>query len=299
MGMPMAISIEPTTACNLRCPECPSGLRSSTRPTGNLPLEYFKMIIDSLHNNLCYLNLYFQGEPFLNKHFFEMISYSHQKGIFTVTSTNAHFLDDHNAKKTVLSGLDKLIISMDGADQETYKKYRVGGDLNKVLEGVKLVKKWKKKLKKHHPLIFLQFIIFKTNQHQVGEIQKIASQLGIDHLSLKTAQIYDYSMKSALIPDNPEWRRYQLRPDGVFQIENNLDHHCWRMWSSSVITWDGRIVPCCFDKDANHQMGKLGNLSFRQIWRGEPYNSFRKQILLSRDEIEICSNCSEGTKIQL
>lgn len=299
MGMPMAVSVEPTTSCNLRCPECPSGLRSFTRPTGNLTLKHFKPMIDSLNKTLCYLNLYFQGEPFLNKHFFEMISYAHQKGIFTVTSTNAHFLNDQNARKTVLSGLDKLIISMDGTDQQTYTKYRVGGNLDQVLEGIQAVKKWRKKLNKEHPLISLQFIVFKSNEHQIPEVQKIAQQLGVDQLSLKTAQIYDYAKKSDLIPDNPAWRRYQLQPDGTFLIENDFTNHCWRMWSSSVITWDGRIVPCCFDKDANHQMGQLGHLSFHQIWHGFAYTSFRKQILQSRNEIEICSNCSEGTKIQL
>jgi len=299
MGMPMAISVEPTTACNLRCPECPSGLRSFSRPTGNLSLEHFKPMIDSLYNTLCYLNLYFQGEPYLNKHFFEMISYAHQKGVFTATSTNAHFLDDWHARETVLAGLDKLIISLDGTDQQTYEKYRIGGNLEKVFEGVQAVKRWKKKLNKRNPLISLQFIVFKTNQHQVGEIQKIARKLEVDHLSLKTAQIYDYSHKASLIPENPAWRRYQLQPDGTIRIDNDLTNHCWRMWSSSVITWDGRIVPCCFDKDANHQMGQLGDLSFQRIWLGDAYQTFRKKILQSRNEIDICSNCSEGTKIQL
>ena len=299
MGMPMAISIEPTTACNLRCPECPSGLRSFTRPTGNLDMRQFMKMIDSLHGTACYLNLYFQGEPFLNKQFPDMISYAHKRGIFTATSTNGHFLDDQNARNTVLSGLDKLVISIDGTDRDTYAKYRVGGDLDKVLDGINQVKKWKNKLKKKHPLISLQFIIFKTNQHQIREIQTIASDLEVDYLDLKTAQIYDYYNKSELIPDNPAWRRYQLQSDGTFQIENDFANRCWRMWSSSVITWDGRVVPCCFDKDANHQMGKLGQRSFDQIWRGEKYNSFRQQILRSRNEIEICSNCSEGTKIKV
>jgi radical SAM protein with 4Fe4S-binding SPASM domain len=295
----MAISIEPTTACNLRCPECPSGLRAFTRPTGSLGMEHFVGMIDSLQAALWYLNLYFQGEPYLNKHFFEMISYAHKNGIFTTTSTNAHYLDDQNARNTVLSGLDKLVISIDGADQHTYEQYRVGGELQKVLEGINHIIKWKRKLKKQNPLVLLQFIIFKSNQHQIQEIKRIATDLRVDHLLLKTAQIYDYSNKIDLIPDNPAWRRYQLQSDGSFRIENALTNHCWRMWSSSVITWDGRIVPCCFDKDAHHQMGQLGGFTFDQIWKGEKYNTFRQQILHSRSEIEICSNCSEGTKIQV
>ena len=296
MGQPMALSIEPTTACNLKCPECPSGLRSFSRPVGSLEFENFVRIIDDLHTELCYLNLYFQGEPYLNKDFYRMVSYAHQKSIFTATSTNAHYLDDENARLTVLSGLDKLVISMDGTDQQTYQKYRRGGDIEKVFNGIISILKWKKHLKIRNPLVLLQFIILKSNQHQINEIKKIASDLQVDHLVFKTAQLYDYSKKADLLPDNPSWSRYRMQNDGILKINNSMKNHCWRMWSSSVITWDGRIVPCCFDKDANHQMGKLNDSTFDQIWRGEEYNRFRQQIFTSRKGIEICSNCSEGTK---
>jgi radical SAM protein with 4Fe4S-binding SPASM domain len=297
IGKPMAISIEPTTACNLRCPECPSGLRAFSRPVGSMGLGYYVQMIETLQQALCYLNLYFQGEPFLNRDLFKMISYAHKKGIFTATSTNGHYLDDQQARETVLSGLDKLIISVDGSDQETYEKYRIGGDLDKVLEGIKNVISWKHKLKKRTPLVLLQFIIFKSNQHQISEIKKIASEIRVDHLVFKTAQIYDYSSKIHLIPDNPSWSRYLIQPDGTYSINNKQADHCWRMWSSGVITWDGSIVPCCFDKDASHQMGQLGELNFNQIWNGEKYNRFRRQVLLARRELDICANCSEGSKV--
>ena len=61
-GLPFTISIEPTTACNLRCPECPSGLRSFTRDTGNLKSDFFRKSIDQIADRLIYLIFYFQGE---------------------------------------------------------------------------------------------------------------------------------------------------------------------------------------------------------------------------------------------
>jgi len=146
-GMPAAISFEPTTSCNLRCPECPSGLRSFTRPTGMLDPKFFKKVIDEIHKELIYLVFYFQGEPYLNTSFLELVKYATGKGIYTATSTNAHYLNDDNARKTVESGLDRLIISIDGTTQETYESYRIGGQLNKVIEGAKEVVKWKKELK--------------------------------------------------------------------------------------------------------------------------------------------------------
>ena len=112
-GYPVSISFEPTTSCNLRCPECPSGLRAFTRPTGMLENSFFRKTIDEMHHELLYLIFYFQGEPFLNPSFLEMVKYASGKKIYTATSTNAHYLTDDNARKTVESGLDRLIISID------------------------------------------------------------------------------------------------------------------------------------------------------------------------------------------
>ena len=143
-GMPFSISIEPTTSCNLRCPECPSGLRSFTRPTGMLDAEHFTKVVDQLKPWLSYLTFYFQGEPFLNPKFLDMVRIAADRGIYTSTSTNAHYLKDDLARKTVESGLHRMIISIDGTSQDTYESYRIGGQLDKVLEGARNMVKWKK-----------------------------------------------------------------------------------------------------------------------------------------------------------
>src|SRR5580765_5714461 len=104
-GYPISISFEPTTSCNLRCPECPSGLRAFTRPTGMLEKDFFRETIDQLHKELIYLVFYFQGEPYLNPDFLDMVKYASSKEIYTATSTNAHYLNDDNAKRTIESGL--------------------------------------------------------------------------------------------------------------------------------------------------------------------------------------------------
>jgi len=76
-----------------------------------------------------------------------------------------------------------------------------------------------------------------------------------------------------------------------------LENSCWKMWHSCVITWDGKVVPCCFDKDATHHLGDLSTYSFNEIWQNETYSAFRNSLLQSRKEIEICKNCTEGTKV--
>jgi len=296
-GMPVSIAIEPTTACNLRCPECPSGLRSFSRPTGNLKANFFNSIISQISKHTYYLIFYFQGEPYINPSFLEMVKEASDKGIYTATSTNAHFLSKENSIKTVKSGLNRLIISIDGTTQETYSSYRIEGSLEKVLEGTKNIVEAKKQLNSKSPYLIFQYLVVKPNEHQIEEAKQLAKDLGVDEIRFKTAQIYDFEKGSNLIPDNPKYSRYKKDVLGKFIIDNPLLNHCWRLWHSPVITWDGNVVPCCFDKDAKHRLGNLNDESFKNVWRGNKYNQFRRSVLRSRKEIDICANCSEGTKV--
>ncbi|MEO5995054.1 MAG: radical SAM/SPASM domain-containing protein [Chitinophagaceae bacterium] len=297
-GYPISISFEPTTSCNLRCPECPSGLRAFTRPTGMLQKDFFKDTIDQLHKDLLYLVFYFQGEPYLNPGFLEMVKYASGKGIYTATSTNAHYLNDANAKKTIESGLDRLIISIDGTTQDVYQQYRVGGNLNKVIEGARNIVKWKKALNSKTPFVFFQFLVVKPNEHQIEEVKKLGREVGVDDVWLKTAQVYDYENDpNRLIPTIQKYSRYKKNDKGEVITKNDLNNHCWRLWHATVITWDGLVVPCCFDKDAQYTLGDLKGKPFKEIWHNQDYINFRKQILQSRKNIDICANCSEGTKV--
>ena len=297
-GVPISVSFEPTTSCNLRCPECPSGLRQFTRPTGMLSNDFFRDTVEQLKNDLLYLIFYFQGEPYLNPDFLDMVKYASDRGIYTATSTNAHYLKDENAKRTVESGLDRMIISIDGTTQETYENYRVGGKLDKVIEGAKNVVKWKKELNSKTPHVIFQFLVVKPNEHQLEDVKRLGVEVGVDEVRFKTAQVYDYENDpNNLIPDNQKYSRYKKTKDGHTTIKNPLLNHCWKLWHSCVLTWDGLVVPCCFDKDATHQLGDLKKNTFEEIWQGEKYQEFRSSILRSRSEIDICSNCTEGTKV--
>lgn len=295
--MPISIGIEPTTSCNLRCPECPSGLRSFSRPTGMLEEAMFRNLIDDLKDTLSYLTFYFQGEPYLHPKFLSLVKYASQQNIYTATSTNGHYLSDKQARDTVESGLDRLIISLDGTDQETYQQYRVGGNMEKVLEGTRNILRWRKELRSKTPYVVFQFLVVKPNERQVADVQKLAKAMGVDNVLLKTAQIYDYQNGSDLMPTVDKYSRYKKTSDGTFAIKNQLLDHCWKMWNSCVVTWDGKVVPCCFDKDAHYTLGDLKKNTFEEIWKSEAYNDFRRSILRSREEIDMCRNCTEGTKV--
>lgn len=299
-GNPASLGIEPTTACNLRCSHCVSGNRSFTRPTGKMNPELYQALIDQTYQDLIFLILYFQGEPYLNPQFLDMVSYAHAKGIFTMTSSNGHFLDSDRSRYTVESGLDSMIISLDGTTQETYEKYRKEGNIKTVIEGIRQLVFWKKKLKSLTPLINLQFIVFRHNEHEISTIKQLGKKLGVDKVSIKTAQLYDPEMNLDLIPSIEKYSRYRKDGDHI-DIDNSLENKCWRLWQGAEVTHDGRILPCCFDKDAKYTMGIFNpadTTSFNKIWHESAnYKNFRQQILNGRKNIEMCRNCTEGTKV--
>ncbi|MBL0314701.1 MAG: SPASM domain-containing protein [Flavobacteriales bacterium] len=296
-AMPVSISIEPTTACNLGCPECPSGLKMFSRETGNIKQDDAKKWLHEMAPFITYINFYFQGEPFIHPGFLDLVKLASSYNIYTSTSTNGHFLHDDLARKTVESGLDRLIISIDGTTQEVYEQYRIHGTLDKVLAGAKNIIRWKKTLKKNTPHVIFQFLVVKPNQHQIDDVRVLARELGVDEVRFKTAQVYDYQNGNVLIPTLEKYSRYRKNADGTYSVKNRLDNHCWRMWSGTVVTWDGKVVPCCFDKDASHQLGDLREQTLAEVWNSKKYRHFRESLFKNRCEIDICANCSEGTKV--
>lgn len=260
-----------------------------------MDLDLFSHIIDSMSRHLLYITLYFQGEPFLNKDLLHMIRLAKSKKLLVATSTNGHFLTPDTAKEVVESGLDRLIISLDGTDQSAYSKYRVGGDINTVISGIRQVVYWKKKLKKSFPFIELQFLVLGTNEHQLKEIKLLAKNLGVDKLSLKSAQLYNLE-NNPFLTSVKRFARYSNESSNKTGIHSDLPDYCHRMWNSPVITWEGIIIPCCFDKDAEHKFGNIQDNDFSNIWISDNYQSFRQQIFKNRKNITMCCNCTEGLK---
>jgi radical SAM protein with 4Fe4S-binding SPASM domain len=297
MGMPVSMSIEPTTACNLGCPECPSGLKSFQRKTGNLKLADLEKWLPKWKGHLTYLNFYFQGEPFIHPQLPQMIALASQHHIVTSISTNGHFLTDEVIDQIIEAKLSRLIISLDGFTQEVYEQYRVHGDVDKVKDAVVRVIQRKKEKGASHPQVVIQTLAVKPNESEIPLIKQWAKEVGADKVVVKTAQLYHPSDNHPLMTEDESLRRYLKDENGEWKIKNPLDNHCWRMWSGCVVTWNGDVVPCCFDKDAQHKMGSLQQSSLEAIWNDKTYEAFRLQLQRGRKEIDICANCSEGTKV--
>jgi radical SAM protein with 4Fe4S-binding SPASM domain len=293
-ALPSFISVEPANFCQLHCPECPVGkMRTKKSDTQFFNDLSFKNLIDELKSTLIHVIFYFQGEPLLNKNLPEMIRYAHDNGIYTSTSTNAQLLHSEMAKSLIESGLDKLIVSIDGTTQETYEKYRRGGSLEKAVEGVKEVMKWKKELKSTTPLLEIQFLVLKTNEHEMAKMEKLAKTLQADKLTFKTAQLYDFENGHELLTSIKKYARYEKRQDGKYHIKGAQPNRCWRLWSGAVVTTNGDVLPCCFDKNSDFSFDNINSASFSACWHGEKATNFRKKFLQNRKQFAICRNCTQ------
>jgi len=288
-GMPVSIAAELTNNCNLKCPECSSGSGQMKRPLGFMDIVLFRKVIEELKPYLYNVNLYFQGEPMLHPLFFSFIE--NCRGIHSTVSTNGHFLSQANSEKIVKSGLNRLIVSIDGTDQDSYSAYRVYGDLETVTEGLRSVSEAKARNNSKMKLE-IQFLVNRINENQIPGIKDLAKRLKAS-LSLKSMQIINKNNTGLWLPADGKYRRYEM-VDGKYAIKNRLPNRCARLWFNPVITWDGKVIPCCFDKDAEYIMGDLNQDSFREIWNGPRYRVFRRSILKDRSMTGICTNCTSG-----
>ena len=290
---PCFLSIEPVNVCNLRCPQCPTGMGMYHRERRFFDLQLFDRVLEEMGGYLWCVQFYFQGEPLLCPSLCEMIKRAKEWGIYTIVSTNAQLLEQSTAQALVESGLDKLIISMDGISQKSYSSYRVGGDINKVLNGMKYVDDYKRHSGISTPHIELQWLVLSTNEDEMSEVRRKYREMGANSLSFKTAQFYTIPQGDPLMPHNPSYNRYRRLSDGSWVIKRRLRNRCWRLWSGAVIDTEGNVRSCCFDKAGAHILGNLYHQTFKAIWHGESAQSFREHVLRNRSSIQMCKNCTE------
>ncbi|HEX7494678.1 MAG TPA: radical SAM/SPASM domain-containing protein [Bacteroidales bacterium] len=290
-GMPVSVSTELTNTCNLNCPQCFTGSGLMTRKRGFMDFDLYKKVMKELGPYLYNTNLYFQGEPMLHPQFFSFIDIP--RTVNSVVSTNGHFLSEENSEKLVRSPLNRLIVSLDGIDQNTYSTYRVNGNITDVTEGLKNLAIAKKEHKSFLK-IEIQFLVNSINEIQIEQVRQFAKSVNA-LLRLKSMQIINKTEIGSWLPSGRRFSRYRMK-EGEYVSKNRLPNRCARLWFNPVITWDGKVVPCCFDKNAEYVMGDLNNESFREIWDGPKFRIFRKSILSGRHMIEMCRDCTSGLR---
>ena len=295
-GLPPLLMVEPTNICNLKCPMCPAVVGKRVLAKGQIELEHYKKLLDEVGPYIFQVQLWNQGEPFISKTFLDQVRYAKSKGIMTITSTNGHFIrNDEEARAIVESGLDQLIISMDGTNQESYEKYRIGGNYRQVIDGLANISRAKQELNSKTPLLELQFIIFKHNQDEIDTLVELARRYKVNRLSIKMAMVYTPDQAETYLDEEQKEQLYAIEGDKV-KRKQKVPNFCKRLWLNSTVNWDGTVVPCCFDVDSDFVFANVfeNGRSFRETWKNQKYMNFRRAVLRNRTAIDMCSNCTEG-----
>ena len=256
-----------------------------------MPLEVFRHVLAECRETASVIQFYFQGEPLLNKDLPQMIREAHEAGLYTIVSTNSQAMTPELAEALVQSGLDRIIISMDGLSEASYNAYRIGGSLEKTKSALQYLRAAKNQspITNHQsPIIELQVLRLRSNEHEWRAFKQQYKLFGADRLVFKTAQLYDYQNGHPLMPTNPKYSRYILGKDGKYH-RRELRKGCFRVWSGAVITTNGDVLPCCYDKSHAYAYGNIMEKPLRELFTNDKALAFRQAAF--RQTPQICQEC--------
>ncbi len=298
---PLWLQIETVCQCNLKCPLCRMGRGTITREKGRMPFELFQKIIDDVAAFKPRICLWHMGEPLLTANLPQYIEYAKSKGIaeVVISSNGSVSSSEEFASELVRAGLDKIIICLDGATQATLEKYRKGSDFATVIALTRNLVAARKSMPGSTIRIILSFIVMKHNGHEIEDMKKIARELEVDELLFKNCDIYfpDKEIVELSRDFLPEKLGSDLLiHDGKDNLSYNLmiENRCDWLWKGAVISWEGKVLPCCHDVDALHPLGNVAEEPFLKIWNSIRYHKFRRTLLRDRKSIPLCAQCPEG-----
>lgn len=277
--LPYSIVIEPTSVCDLKCPMCPKMQIRTDLPEGFMGFKNFKKLIDEIKDHVFLVMLYNNGESLLHSKIINMIEYTKKNNILTQISTHLSFKNDKKIKALAHSGLDFISVTLDGAKKKTYERYRKGGDFDQVIKNIKLLVRERKKT----PIIEIQFIVMKENEHEIEDMRKLAKSLKVDRLTLKAVFTHNKHSDKRFQPTNEE---YKL----IFKKQDK----CLKPFSHAIISWNGLMFPCCSVDINLHRRYSYGNVfkeSFKKVWFSEEYRGLRETLLKKGHKVKICQNC--------
>ena len=306
---PLKLTIDTVNSCQLRCPLCPTGLQVHDRKVGIMDIQQFSDLMKEVGDYLFIIDFYNWGEPLLNKHIDDFIKLANSYRISTELSTNLSFkLDDERIREIVESGLNEIIVSIDGATQESYGQYRRRGDIELVLDNMRRIIAMKHKLNSDTPIMTWRFLVFAFNEHEVEMAREMANDIGINKFIATSAYLdegyypvpdHEKELMKDWNPVTPEYRLYDRRENGVFiskrkqlPVASRCDWH----YMSAAINSDGGVAPCCVLYKKEDDFGVLGKDSapgFMDIMNNEKFVAIRDFFAGKRKEPAnlVCERC--------
>jgi radical SAM protein with 4Fe4S-binding SPASM domain len=298
-GYPVFAQVEPANICNLSCPLCLTASVNDSRPKALLSFDTFKKFIDEVGDYLLLIVLWNWGEPFLNPDIYRMIAYAKAKGIVVHSSTNGNVnFDEKRAAELVDSGLDTLIFGVDGATQEIYSQYRVGGRLEWVKENIRTILRVREEKKSDTPRLNLRFVVMQHNEHELPLFKKMTADLGVDYLSFKTVDLPPARgdhLDPDYVPQESRYRRYAYEKDTF--TRKQLPFRCMRPWKRVTLDALGEIISCEYDYRNLHSFGNIEGESVMAVWKGKRATDFRRRFNFGWNDFYLCRDCTYKDKV--
>ena len=300
LGYPYMAHIAPSGVCDLRCDQCPSSA-PDTQGRQLLAFETFKKFIDETADYLLYIILWSWGEPLLNPDLFRMIAYARQKNILSVTSSNLNRLTREDARRLVSSGLDALIVALDGTSSETHARQRIGGDFPRVIDNIRLLMEEKRLAGSQRPIVNLRMVVSRENEEEVEPFWHLAKDLGVDMVSIKAfstrqSGCSDPEIDRRVVPRETKYRWYRYHPDFTTDKQQKK-YKCRFPWTKPTLFADGTVVSCEFDLTYTHPFGNIDQSSFDELWFNPQAEEFRRNFQKNRDAYEFCRDCVYDHKL--
>jgi len=248
---PRHIIIETSSLCQMKCGFCNREVIS--RPQMNMELDVFKKAIDQAAEMGVYsVSMYALGEPFLNPHLREMILYAKGAGIpYVDISTNGML----PMLKVLGTGLDEIIVSLDGFEH-TYHKLRRGGNWHRVVENTEKLRKERDRLNLARPLIRIQIIdLWETREDVKPDSEFIRWALGLgDVVYVKNVEAFSHTLGAKNLPQTQIVKRLSERKS------------CKQLYFALTVDSDGAIEACCHSPQGKATLGHVGGMTLKEAW---------------------------------
>jgi radical SAM protein with 4Fe4S-binding SPASM domain len=296
LGGPMSLMVEPSAACNLRCPLCPTGIRVTKRDAYTLSPDDFERALGWFRYTLESVTFWIWGEPFLNRDLPKMVAVASRYHIASQTSTNGHFLEGPMLDELFAAGLTLLKVSIDTPSSELYTRYRVGGDFETVVRNFRHAVARKRALGAR-TILEAQYIAMRDNEDLDAMIAH-GRELGADQVRVKTLGIGSSIPRPtekewSLMPEADELNRYVDHEDVRPKIHWD-DARCTYIWRRMVLNADGECLPCSHDQLAKFGLGTIRDgRSLPSVWNGPAYRRYRREIRRTQKNEIMCQRCPE------
>jgi radical SAM protein with 4Fe4S-binding SPASM domain len=257
-----------------------------------MAFDFYRGIVDQIASRSYKVILHNWGEPLLHPEIVDMVEYASRKGLATELSTNLNTLPDRMPADLVRAGLERIVISIDGATQESYENYRRGGRLSDVLANLRRIAEAKKELRSRTPVIEASALIMRSNEKELEAVARQAEEAGADRFELRCiiVNVLDQRQVEEWLPTDTRYVRYDesLKRDRL----SEAGRRCSWPWRSLVVNWDGTVYPCCNFERKEAEVGDLRNTSLADLWNGELYRDIRRLFAGKRPPVPSLSDAS-------